>query len=169
MLTGIELHICSARCCTYPLINRHFFGVWVMKTGFFLSETESTPTSRSSRDLARLRRFAERRLEALIPPIPQNLEPCEERRRYEQKEEGNKTSHRYPPPAETHTNMACNTGKNEQERQNDQVISFITVRRWYKTADWRVFKPALCFKHPPLFSSLQRGGLIFDGGFKNYR
>lgn len=35
------------------------------------------PTSRSSSDRARLRRLADRRLEARIAPIPQNLEPCE--------------------------------------------------------------------------------------------
>lgn len=34
------------------------------------------PTSRSSSDRARLRRLAERRLEARIAPIPQNLDPC---------------------------------------------------------------------------------------------
>lgn len=39
-------------------------------------ETNSIPTSRSSSDRARLRRLAERRLEARTTPIPQNLEPC---------------------------------------------------------------------------------------------
>lgn len=76
MFTEIFMHIFSPWCCTYPLINGHFSGFWVMENGLFLSQTESVPTSRSSSDLARLRRFAERRLEARIPPIPQNLEPC---------------------------------------------------------------------------------------------
>lgn len=40
----------------------------------------TTPTSRSSRDLAMLRRLEERRLEARATPMPQSLDPYQRRR-----------------------------------------------------------------------------------------
>lgn len=75
MSTKISMHVCSPKYSTFPLLNWHFAGFLGDEKGHLLSQTESKPTSRSSSDLARLRRFAERRLEARIPPMPQNLEP----------------------------------------------------------------------------------------------
>lgn len=71
---------CSPRslsqiCSLLPYISSHNH-TFLWKIGR-VSRRESIPTSRSSSDRARLRRFAERRLDARFPPIPQNLEPCQ--------------------------------------------------------------------------------------------
>lgn len=55
----------------------------------YSTTTKLVFTSRSSSDRARLRRLAERRLEARITPRPQNLEPCEQRQ--DTDEQRNKT------------------------------------------------------------------------------